>query len=143
MCSTSVGRMEREQISDIRPPKKSNIRYQTPQKIKYQISRIRKNQISGFKKSDIRYQTPQKNQLSDITSPKKSKYQISTYPRSTPHLFYCPSTSICTVVYATHQILRIFYFLEMMHVKCLFYYFSHFWSNANHFQQYLFSILLK
>ena len=51
--------MERDQILDIRPPKKSNIRYQTPQKknqisditpiekIKYQISDNKKNQISS------------------------------------------------------------------------------------------------
>ena len=42
----------KNQISDIRPP----------QKIKYQISRVRKNQISD----------PKKNHLSDITHPKKS-----------------------------------------------------------------------
>ena len=48
------GGMERYQTSDIRPPKKSNIRYQTPPK--YQILRVHKNQISGFEKSDIRPQ---------------------------------------------------------------------------------------
>ena len=78
--------MERDQISDIRPPKKSNIRYQTPQKsnIRYVVfAKIRylalKNQISGFKKSDIRYKTqkkvnyqishPLKNKISDIKVP--------------------------------------------------------------------------
>ena len=50
------GGLECDQISDIRPPKKSNIRYQTPKKIKYQI-------ISCSQKSDIwlkkiRYHTP-------------------------------------------------------------------------------------
>ena len=51
--------MERDQISDIRPPKNSNISYQTP--LKNQISDItpRKNQISDI--------TPRKNQISDIT----------------------------------------------------------------------------
>ena len=52
------GEMERDQISD--PLKKSNIRYNTPynikyqisawpQKLKYQISRLLKNQISDIK----------------------------------------------------------------------------------------------
>ena len=50
-----MGWMERDQISDIRPLK-----------IKYQISRIRKNRISGLK-----------NQISDIKPPKKIYYQIS------------------------------------------------------------------
>ena len=51
--------VERDNISDIRPPKKSNIGYQTPKK--NQISHVRKNQISGLK-----------NQISDIRPPKKS-----------------------------------------------------------------------
>ena len=65
--------MERDQISDIRPPKK----------IKYQILRVRKNQISGLKKSDIR---PKKNQLSDIRPPKKSniRYQGTPVPPPPP-----------------------------------------------------------
>ena len=49
----------------------SKIRYQTPPPpppIKYQISCVRKNQISGSKKLDIRYQT-RKNQISDIKVP--------------------------------------------------------------------------
>ena len=56
MCAQPVSRqyttiwgVERDQISDIRPPKKSNIRYLTPKKIKYQISHPLKNQISDIK----------------------------------------------------------------------------------------------
>ena len=54
--SLGGGGMERDQISDIRPHKK----------IKYQISHVRNNQITGLKQSDIRYQ-----------SPKQINYQIS------------------------------------------------------------------
>ena len=76
------GGVEHDQILDIRPPKISNIRYQTPENIKYQISRVRKNQISGIQKSDIR---PPKKINYQISHPlKKIKYQISWYPRSTP-----------------------------------------------------------
>ena len=74
----------RDQISDIR----------TPPKIKYQISRVRKNEISGFKKSDIWYQTP----------PKKINYQISRYPRSTFPFFrlvHVPTTPIFFFLCAT------------------------------------------
>ena len=67
------GGVERDQISDIRPPKKSDIRYQTPKKIKYQISRVRKNQISVFKKSDTCVADPLKNQISDIKVPPKNQ----------------------------------------------------------------------
>ena len=63
---------------DIRPPKISNIRYQTPQKNKKSDIWL-KNKIS-----DIR--PPKKNQLSDITNPKKIKYQISRYPGPYPPL---------------------------------------------------------
>ena len=55
------------------------IKYQTPAKIKYQISRVHKNQIFGNKniryqisdpkKSIIRYHTPLKYQISDIKIP--------------------------------------------------------------------------
>ena len=66
------GGVERDQISDIRPPKN---KYQTPKKSNIRYYVFAKNQRSD----------PQKNQLSDITSPKKKiKYQISRYPRSTP-----------------------------------------------------------
>ena len=83
---TLNGGMERDQISDIRPPKKSNIRYQTPKEIKYQISHIRKNQISGFKKSDIRYQTPQKINY-QISHPRKNKISdINVSPFHPPPL---------------------------------------------------------
>ena len=56
MINHNGGGVERDQISDIIPPKKSNIRYQTPKKIKYQISDPKKNQISDIthlQKSDI------------------------------------------------------------------------------------------
>ena len=79
------GVLERHQISYIRPPKKSNIRYQTPQKIKYQISRFRKKSDIWLKKSDIR---PKNNQLSDITPPTKSNIKISPVPPPPP---YCIS----------------------------------------------------
>ena len=42
------GGVERDQIWDIRPRKKSNIRYHTAYKIKYQISDPKKNQISDI-----------------------------------------------------------------------------------------------
>ena len=58
------GGLECDQISDIRPPKKSNIRYQTPKKIKYQI-------ISCSQKSDIWLKKIR------CRTPKKIKYQIS------------------------------------------------------------------
>ena len=52
----------KNQISDIRPPpppqQKSNIRYQTPTKVKYQIIHPLQNQISDITppaKSNIRY----------------------------------------------------------------------------------------
>ena len=63
----------KNQISDIRPPKKSNIR----------LSRVHKNQISGLKKSDV---GPQKKIQYQISHPLKIKYRISRYPRSTPQL---------------------------------------------------------
>ena len=76
-----MGVVERDQISDIRPPKKSNIRYHAFAKIRYLAL---KNQISD----------PKKNQLSDITPPKKIKYLISRYPpfHPPPPLIYTVST---------------------------------------------------
>ena len=61
-----VGGMERDQISDIRPPKNqiSDIRPK-----KNQISDITRSQISGLK-----------NQISDPPPPKKINYQISPPP---------------------------------------------------------------
>ena len=56
----------KNQISDIRPPKK----------IKYQI--VHKNQISGLTKSDV---GPQKKKKYQISHPLKNR--ISRYPRST------------------------------------------------------------
>ena len=53
----------RDQISDIRPPKKSNIRYHAFAKMRYLALKIR------YLISD---------------PPKKINYQISRYPRSTP-----------------------------------------------------------
>ena len=68
---------QKNQISDIRPPKKSNIRYHAFAKIRYLAY---KNQISN-----IRYQISDtnKNQLSDIRSPKNQISDIKV-PRSTP-----------------------------------------------------------
>ena len=77
----------KNQISDIRPP--------PPPQIKYQISRVHKNRISGsVKQSDIRYQTPPPKKKINyhishpgITPPKTIKYQISRYP---PHQLMYP-----------------------------------------------------
>ena len=79
------GGVERDQISDIRHPKK----------IKYQISDPPTNQISHITRSQksediwlkkIRYQIsdPQKNQLSDITPPKNQISDIKVPPFHPP-----------------------------------------------------------
>ena len=70
------GVVERDQISDIRPPKKSNIRSPKKSNIRYHaFAKIRylalKNQISDPKKINYQISHPLKN-------------QISRYPRSPP-----------------------------------------------------------
>ena len=57
----NIGGMERNQISDIIDPLKSNIRYQTPPppQIKYQISHsLNIRYLTPEKKSNIRYLGP-------------------------------------------------------------------------------------
>ena len=69
--------VERNQISDIRTPKKSNIRYQTPNK----------NQIPD----------PLKNQISDTTPPKKSNIRYQGTPVPPPPPPAPPPPPICFV----------------------------------------------
>ena len=84
-----VGRVERDQISDIRPPK---IKYQTPPAPPPPQSNIRyhalaKNQISSLKK--IRYQTPQKinYQISHPLNSQISDIKLPVPPPPPPYIY--------------------------------------------------------
>ena len=78
------GGVECDQISDIRPPKKSNIRYQTPKKSNIRLSRVHKNQISGLKKLDVGPQKKIKYQISHPLKKSNIGYQGTPVPPPSP-----------------------------------------------------------
>ena len=88
------GGVERDQISDIGSPKKSDIRPSPPPQSNIRYHVFTKQSDIWLKKSDIR---PQKKLLSDITPPKKIRYQGQGTPVPPP-----PPPPVCLFKCANH-----------------------------------------